>query len=68
MGKVPQNCINCEYSKNTNTPEHPEQVELICRRYAPAPRDTSQFSTWPQVKQGDWCGEYKPVGWLQKKG
>lgn len=34
---------------------------LICRRHAPvlAERDGVNRSTWPNVQDGDWCGDFK---------
>jgi hypothetical protein len=58
---VMEKCQNCKYFTG--------EKEGVCRRYPPVivkkPRQGMRFrstvTTWPRVKEGMWCGEWKAL-------
>lgn len=53
-------CLTCRHSE----PAELTELALECRRYPPTTHHTPDgepFMSFPQVFEGDWCGEYEPT-------
>ena len=54
-------CATCAY-RGEKIEDLASRPGYQCRRYAPRPVPNLQVTTWPHVKDDDWCGEYKKRG------
>lgn len=52
-----ERCGACRYYLQ-NKDSNPKDPVGLCRRYPPHAGDGASDSTWPDVSDLDWCGEF----------
>ncbi len=67
--KMDINCVNCDFWAGDRAANgKPLSLDGFCRVKPPSfpeEGEDGSMSSWPPVFDHDWCGEFKPKGWME---